>query len=411
MESRDVIIVGSGHGGAQAAIALRQNGFEGSVLMVSQDSELPYERPPLSKEYLSGDKPFERILIRPKQFWVDKGIELRLGVEVVSIDPAQHEVTLGNGESIGYGKLIWAAGSAPRKLTCSGADLKGVHAVRTRADVDTLMHELHEGAKKAVVIGGGYIGLEAAAVLRKLDCEVTLLEALPRVLARVAGEELSVFYQAEHLAHGVDLRLETMVDCLEGEDGRVARVHLHDGSTINADLVIVGIGIVPSVEALAAAGAVCSNGVDVDGSCRTSLEDVFAIGDCAAHRSRWARDTVTRIESVQNANDMATAAAKAICGAEQQDYAAFPWFWSNQYDLKLQTAGLSVGYDATVLRGDPATRSFSVVYLRDGQVIALDCVNAMKDFVQGRKLVEEGAAPDPKAIGDTGIPLKELAKS
>ncbi|MCD1623434.1 NAD(P)/FAD-dependent oxidoreductase [Citromicrobium bathyomarinum] len=410
METRDVIIVGSGHGGAQAAIALRQNGFEGSVLMVSRDSELPYERPPLSKEYLSGDKPFERILIRPEQFWSDKNIELRLGTEVVAIDPAKHELTLGTGESVGYGKLIWAAGGAPRALTCSGADLKGVHAVRTRSDVDTLMQELGDGAKKAVVVGGGYIGLEAAAVLRKLDCEVTLLEAQPRVLARVAGEELSAFYQAEHRAHGVDLRLETMVDCLEGEDGRVARVRLHDGSAIDADLVIVGIGIVPSVEPLAKAGAVCSNGVDVDGSCRTSLENVFAIGDCAAHRSRWAQDAVLRIESVQNANDMATAAAKAICG-DPQDYAAFPWFWSNQYDLKLQTAGLSTGYDATVLRGDPAARSFSVVYLRDGQVIALDCVNAMKDFVQGRKLVEQSVSPDPKAVADPGTPLKELATS
>lgn len=410
METRDVIIVGSGHGGAQAAIALRQNGFEGSVLMVSRDSELPYERPPLSKEYLSGDKPFERILIRPEQFWGDKNIELRLGTEVVAIDPAMHEVALGDGESIGYSKLIWAAGGAPRALTCSGADLKGVHAVRTRSDVDTLMRELADGAKKAVVVGGGYIGLEAAAVLRKLDCEVTLLEAQPRVLARVAGEELSAFYQAEHRAHGVDLRLETMVDCLEGENGRVARVRLHDGSAVEADLVIVGIGIVPSVEPLAKAGAVCSNGVDVDRSCRTSLEDVFAIGDCAAHSSRWAQDAVLRIESVQNANDMATAAAKAICG-EPQDYAAFPWFWSNQYDLKLQTAGLSTGYDATVLRGDPATRSFSVVYLRDGRVIALDCVNAMKDFVQGRKLVEQSVSPDPNALADTSIPLKKLATS
>lgn len=407
MERKDVIIVGSGHGGAQVAIALRQNGFEGSVLMVSQDRELPYERPPLSKEYLSGEKPFERILIRPAQFWSDKDIELRLGMRVVAIDPANHEVVLGNGVSIGYGKLIWAAGGTPRKLTCSGADLKGVHSVRTRDDVDALMRELQEGAKKAVVVGGGYIGLEAAAVLRKLNCEVTLLEALPRVLARVAGEELSEFYQAEHRAHGVDLRLETMVDWLEGENGRVSRVRLADGSAIETDLVIVGIGIVPSVEVLSDAGADCSNGVDVDGSCRTSLEDVFAIGDCAAHSSRWARNAVIRVESVQNANDMATIVAKTICGIGT-DYSAFPWFWSNQYDLKLQTAGLSHGYDATVLRGDTASRSFSVVYLRDKQVIALDCVNAMKDFVQGRKLIEHGLAPDPKALADTGIALKEL---
>lgn len=411
METRDVIIVGSGHGGAQAAIALRQNGFEGSVMMISQDRELPYERPPLSKEYLSGDKPFERITIRPAQFWTDKNIELRLGVEVIAIDPAKHEVALKNGNRIGYGKLIWAAGGSPRKLTCSGAELKGVHSVRTREDVDALMNELDCGAKKAVVVGGGYIGLEAAAVLRKLDCQVTLLEAQPRLLARVAGEELSEFYEGEHQAHGVDLRLGTTVDCLEGEDGHVTGVRLNDGSRITADFVIVGIGIVPSVEVLADAGATCSNGVVVDKSCRTSLIDVFAIGDCAAHRNRWAhQDTMLRVESVQNANDMATLVAKFICGT-QQDYDAFPWFWSNQYDLKLQTAGLSLGYDATVLRGDPASRSFSVIYLKEGQVIALDCVNAMKDFVQGRKLVESSVTAAPSVLADTGIPLKELLDS
>lgn len=406
----DVIIVGSGHAGAQAAISLRQHGFEGSVLIVSRDRELPYERPPLSKEYLAGDKPFERILIRPEQFWSDKDIELQLETQVVKIEAAKHEVTLESGASIGYGKLIWAAGGAPRTLTCSGWDLKGVHSVRTREDVDALMRDLQKGAKRAVVVGGGYIGLEAAAVLRKLNCDVTLLEALPRVLARVAGEELSVFYQAEHRAHGVDLRLETMVDCLEGENGQVARVRLGDGSAVETDLVIVGIGIVPSVDALVNAGAACSDGVDVDGACRTSLEDVFAIGDCAAHRNRWAQGAVLRVESVQNANDMATVVAKTICGAEQE-YTAFPWFWSNQYDLKLQTAGLSRGYDATVLRGDPANRSFSVIYLRDGQMIALDCVNAMKDFVQGRKLVERGVAPNRVSLGDSSIPLKELMSS
>mgnify|MGYP000179768059 CR=1 FL=1 len=410
MEHYDAVIVGSGHGGAQAAIALRQNGHEGSILMVSRDRNPPYERPPLSKEYLADEKPFERIQIRPEKFWADKDIELRLGRNVNEVDPVAHELVLSDDTRITYRKLIWAAGGDARRLSCPGCDLSGIHYIRTRRDVDALKDELGTGGKRAVIIGAGYIGLEAAAVLRKLDCEVTLLEAQPRVLARVAGEELSAFYQAEHRAHGVDLRLETMVDCLEGEDGRVARVRLHDGSAIDADLVIVGIGIVPSVEPLAKAGAVCSNGVDVDGSCRTSLEDVFAIGDCAAHRSRWAQDAVLRIESVQNANDMATAAAKTICG-DPQDYAAFPWFWSNQYDLKLQTAGLSTGYDATVLRGDPAARSFSVVYLRDGQVIALDCVNAMKDFVQGRKLVEQGVSPDPKAVADTGTPLKELATS
>lgn len=403
----DVVIVGSGHGGAQAAIALRQNGYEGSISIVSRDSELPYERPPLSKDYLARDKPFERILIRPAHFWADKRIELLLNSEVASINAAEHELILTGGKRLGYRKLIWAAGGEPRKLSCSGAELSGVHSVRSRADVDHMMAELDDGARKAVVVGGGYIGLEAAAVFRKLGCNVTLLEALPRVLARVAGEQLSSFYQDEHRANGVDLRLETVVECIEGDGTRVTGVRLQDGSTVPADIVVVGIGIVPSVEPLIAAGAAGTNGVAVDQHCRTTLEDIYAIGDCAAHSSKWADGAVLRLESVQNANDMATAVAKTICG-DEQEYVGFPWFWSNQYDLKLQTAGLSLGFDTTILRGDPAERKFSVIYLKEGRVIALDCVNAVKDFVQGRKLVEERASLDLNLLGDTSVPLKEL---
>jgi len=297
MERRNVVIVGSGHGGAQAAIYLRQNGFEGSILMISNDSELPYERPPLSKEYFSGNKPFERILIRPEKFWNDKKIERLLDTEVVAIESSKHELSLSNGDSIRYDKLIWAAGGAPRSLTCSGSDLKGVYAIRTRNDIDNLVGAIDRGARKAVVIGGGFIGLEMAAVLRKLDCEVTLLEAQSRILARVAGEEISAFYETEHRTRGVDLRLETQVDFIEGARGRVARVRLHDGSALEADVVIVGIGIVASVEPLRRAGAICSNGVEVDGSCRTSLKDVFAIGDCAAHRSQWAENAIIRVQT------------------------------------------------------------------------------------------------------------------
>ncbi|KZY57225.1 pyridine nucleotide-disulfide oxidoreductase [Erythrobacter sp. HI0063] len=410
MERRNVVIVGSGHGGAQAAIYLRQNGFEGSILMISNDSELPYERPPLSKEYFSGNKPFERILIRPEKFWNDKKIERLLDTEVVAIESSKHELSLSNGDSIRYDKLIWAAGGAPRSLTCSGSDLKGVYAIRTRNDIDNLVGAIDRGARKAVVIGGGFIGLEMAAVLRKLDCEVTLLEAQSRILARVAGEEISAFYETEHRTRGVDLRLETQVDSIEGERGRVARVRLHDGSALEADVVIVGIGIVASVEPLRRAGAICSNGVEVDGSCRTSLKDVFAIGDCAAHRSQWAENAIIRIESVQNANEMARVAALTICGRDQ-DYTALPWFWSNQYDLKLQTAGLSLGHDMTILRGDPATRSFSVIYLRDGEVIALDCVNAVKDFAQGRFIISNKINRHPSAMADTGTALKDFKDS
>ncbi len=407
MDRADVIIVGTGHAGAQAAIALRQSGFAGSIVMIGRDCEPPYERPPLSKEYLAGAKPFERIMIRPAQFWADKGVALKLGTSVSAIDPAAQSVTLSDDTKLGYGHLIWAGGGDPRRLSCAGADLAGVHAVRTRADVDRIMAELEAGARRVVVIGGGYIGLEAAAVLRKLGCEVVLLEMLPRVLARVAGVELSAFYQAEHMAHGVDLRLDTGVECIDGAEGKVTGVTLADGSTVPADLVVVGIGIVPSVGPLIAAGAAGGNGVDVDEFCRTTLENVYAVGDCAAHANTYADGAVIRLESVQNANDQATVAAKHICG-EAVSYQAFPWFWSNQYDLKLQTAGLSIDHDETVLRGDPAERKFSVVYLKEGRVIALDCVNNTKDYVQGRKLIEARATPDPAALADPEIPLKDL---
>ena len=301
--------------------------------------------------------------------------------------------------------MVWATGGAPRSLVCSGHNLAGVHAIRTRADVDRLMGEL-PGTSRVVVIGGGYIGLEAAAVLTKLGKHVTVLEAMDRVLARVAGEPLSRFYEAEHRAHGVDLRLGVTVECIEEAGGRATGVRLADGEILPCEMVIVGIGIAPAVEPLIAAGAAGGNGVLVDAQCRTTLPDVFAIGDCALHANAFADGAEIRVESVQNANDMANAVARTIMGTPT-DYHAIPWFWSNQYDLRLQTVGLSIGHDATVLRGDPATRSFSLVYLKGGRVIALDCVNMVRDYVQGRALVLDGATPDPARIADKDIALKE----
>tara|TARA_A100001391_G_scaffold273_3_gene688 strand:- start:12673 stop:13899 length:1227 start_codon:yes stop_codon:yes gene_type:complete len=407
MTSYDVIIVGAGHGGAQAAIALRQQGFTGSIAMIGRDQHPPYERPPLSKEYLSGDKPFERLLIRPEAFWAEKGVTLHLGKAVTRIDPDAHQVTLSGGETMGYGQLIWAAGGNARRLSCAGGSLEGVHAVRDKADVDKLIAELAEGRRRVVVIGGGYIGLETAAVLRKLGCDVVLIEALDRVLSRVAGEELSRFYEGEHRAQGVDLRIGVGVDCLQGDGTRVTGVELTNGEVLPCDAVVVGIGIVPAVGPLIDAGAAGANGVDVDEFCHTSLPDIYAIGDCAAHANGHAGGAVIRLESVQNANDMAKTAASAICGAPVP-YAAFPWFWSNQYDLKLQTAGISQGHDATVLRGDPAERSFSVVYLKDGRILAVDAVNRAKDYVQGRKLIEARTQVAPEEVADIERPLKEL---
>ncbi len=403
----DVLIVGAGHGGANAAVALRQNGFAGSIAMVGDEPELPYERPPLSKDYFSGEKSFERILIRQPAFWQERSVDMRLGQRVVAVDPATHRVTLDDGRSVGYGRLIWATGGAPRRLTCSGHDMAGIHTVRTRADVDRMMGEL-ERVERVAVIGGGYIGLEAAAVLAKSGRKVTVVEALDRVLARVAGEPLSRFYEAEHRAHGVDLRLNAKVDCIVGADDRATGVSLADGTVLPADMVIVGIGIVPSVEPLLAAGAAGGNGVEVDEHCRTSLPDIYAIGDCASHVNAFADGARIRLESVQNAHDQATVAARDISGVPAS-YHAVPWFWSNQFDLRLQTVGLSIGHDAHVVRGEPSARSFSVIYLRQGRVIALDCVNAAKDYVQGKALVTGGREVDPTLLADPLIPLKSLA--
>jgi 3-phenylpropionate/trans-cinnamate dioxygenase ferredoxin reductase subunit len=407
MDKADVVIVGSGHGGAQAAIALRQAGHVDSIMMISREHDLPYERPPLSKEYLARDKPFERINIRPAAFWEDKNITVKLGANVAEIDWMSHEVVLGDGTRIGYRKLVWAGGGVARRLDCPGSDLAGIHGVRTRADVDAIMADLDAGAKRAVVIGGGYIGLEAAAVLRKLDCSVTLFESLDRVLSRVAGEDLSEFYQTEHRAHGVDLRLSQGIEKILGTDGRISAVVTSAGEEVPCDVLIAGIGIVPSVGPLIAAGASGTNGVDVDAFCRTTLDDIYAIGDCAAHANPYADNAIIRLESVQNANDMATCTARAIMG-DKQPYAAIPWFWSNQYDLRLQTVGLSLDFDQTVLRGQPEDRKFSVIYLKEGRVIALDCVNATRDYAQGRKLVEARIAVPPETLADTEIPLKEM---
>ncbi len=399
----DVVIVGGGHGGAAQAAQLRQRGHEGRIAIISAEPELPYERPPLSKDYLAGEKPFERMLLRPPAFWAERHVEILTARRVTAVDAAAHrlETTAGPVE---YGQLVWAGGGDARRLTCPGHDLAGIHAIRTRADVDGLIAAL--GApRRIIVIGGGYIGLESAAVLTKLGHHVTLFEAEGRVLARVAGPDLSRFYEAEHRAHGVTIETGAQVAAITGAAGRATGVTLADGRHFAADLVIVGIGIVPAVQPLLDAGARGSNGVWVDAHCRTSLADVFAIGDCALHANRFAGGAEIRLESVQNAADMAITVARSLTG-DPAPYDAVPWFWSNQYDLRLQTMGLSLGHDETVLRGDPAARSFSLVYLKQGRVIALDCVNAARDYVQGKALVEQGAAVPAAALADTGTPLK-----
>lgn len=406
MQQFDVVIVGAGHGGSQTAIFLRQMGFEGSIVLIGDEPEFPYERPPLSKELLSGEKPFERTLIRPTAFWAQREITMMLGRRVTDINPSMKQV-VASGEVIGYRWLVWAAGARPRPLPCTGAASENIHFVRSKAHVDAIKGQI-TGVNHVTVIGGGYIGLEAAAILTKLGKRVSLIEANNRVLSRVAGVQLSRFFEDEHRRHGVDLRTSSSVRQIETVGNLATGIVLEDGERLSTDMVIVGIGVIPEVEPLQQAGASVENGVIVDAQCRSSLNDVFALGDCASHRNKYAGNRLIRLESVQNANDQAKVVASTIVG-KTEVYDAMPWFWSNQYELKLQTAGLSAGHDSTVVRGDPVRRSFSILYFIEDRLIAIDCVNAVKDFVQARTRIAAFDRFNPKDLVDTAVPLKDIA--
>jgi len=405
VEQADVLIVGAGQAGAQTAISLRQQGFTGSIVLLGEEPDAPYERPPLSKTYLAGETDAASLALRPAAFWADNHVQVLTGERVTAVDAETRQARCASGRVLHYGSLVWTAGGQARLLDCPGAELDGLHVVRTRVQVDALRAEL-EGVRRAVIIGGGYIGLETAAVLARMGREVTVVEAQERVLARVTSPAVSAFYEAEHRGHGVRIRTSCAVASLSSSGGRVQEVVLADGTRLPADLVVVGIGLVPEVGVLREAGARCGNGVEVDERCLTSLPHVYAAGDCASHVNRFAAGARVRLESVQNANDQARVVAANIAGVPT-DYHAVPWFWSHQYDLKLQTVGLSAGHDDSVVRGDPATRSFSVVYLRAGRVVALDCINAPRDFVLGKKLVAMGAEAARQDLAD---PKHDLAK-
>jgi len=397
------VIVGASHAAAQAVESLRREGFGGRLLLVGDEPHLPYQRPPLSKKYLSGELERERLWLKPRSFYESHGVELKLGRRAIALDAAAQSVTLDDGAALAYDQLLLATGSRPRPLDAPGADLGGVHYLRSIADVDGIRAELGPG-RRIVIVGAGYIGLECAASCAKLGHDVTVLEMAERVMSRVVAPEMSAFYSEEHAAHGVKIHCDTMVAALEG-DGRVREVVCRDGSRYPADLVIVGIGIVPNVELARAAGIACDNGIAVDGHCRTSDAAVYAIGDCCSHPSpRYGRRI--RLESVDNAFEQAKTAAANMCGRETV-HDRVPWFWSDQYELKLQIVGLAQGYDRVVLRGDPSGKAFSCCYLRGRELLAVDCVNQARDFMAGKKVIAERPAMDLDRLADPAIPLRE----
>lgn len=405
--SEVVVIIGAGHAGGTAAATLRQEGFEGRIVLLGDEPYPPYERPPLSKAVLSGAMPLEKTFLRKPSFYEDKAIELRTGAGVETIDRAARTLRLFSGENLAYDKLILATGSRLRRLKVPGADLLGVYYLRGIDDSLAIKEHLKAGAN-IVIIGGGYIGLEVAASAAKAGAKVTLIEAMDRVMARVTSETVSSFFQDEHRRHGVDLKLNTGVTALEGE-GRVERVVAGDGSVLAADMVVVGIGILAADELAVAAGLACDNGIVVDEFTQTSDPAIWAIGDVTNHPNALLGGRF-RLESVQNAISQGQTAAKAILGRASA-YAEVPWFWSDQYDLKLQTAGIRHASDQEVVRGSPANRKFSVCYLRDGALAAIDTIANLKDFMPAKKLIAEKRPIDPERLANPDIPLAEIGRT
>lgn len=401
-----VVVAGAGQAAAQLAQSLRQGGHAGPIIMLGAEPVPPYERPPLSKDYLSGKRDAARLLLRRPEFWVEKQVELRLGRPVVAVDPGQRRVTLEGGGGVAYDWLVWAAGGRPRRLPLPGADLDGVHYIRTMGDMDRLKADLKVPERRVVILGGGYIGLETAAVLRGLGHGVTLVEMQNRLLARVTSPVISDFFLDLHRRHGVEVLLSRRVEALHGEGGRVSGVALAGGDILAADLVVAGIGIVPNVEPLADAGLACPNGVAVDATCRTGDPHILAIGDCALHPNIHA-GTHVRLESVQNAIDQAKVAADVILGCDQP-YTAVPWFWSDQYGVKMQSAGLVADDQQIIRRG--RSGPFTVAYVRDGRLMALDCIDAPRDFMQGRPLVAGRVRVSSAMLADPDIELKRTVE-
>ncbi|WP_371830397.1 NAD(P)/FAD-dependent oxidoreductase [Antrihabitans cavernicola] len=401
------IIVGASHAGAQLCASLRQEGWEGEILLIGDEPALPYHRPPLSKTYLANKTTLDDLLIRPSAFYAKNDITIRHAT-VTSIDREAHVLTLSGGEELSYDKLALCLGARPRRLPLAGSDLVGVHYLRDAADIEAIRNGI-TGSGRVVIIGAGYIGLETAASLRKLGVDVTVLESAERVLQRVTAPEVSAFYARVHREEGVEIRTGVAISAIEGDD-RVRGVRLADGELVEADLVIIGIGVVPNTELAEAAGLRVNNGITIDDHALTSDPDIVAAGDCANHfMPRY--DRCLRLESVPSAGEQAKIAAATMCG-KSKDITALPWFWSDQYELKLQIAGLNEGYDSVVLRGDPeAGRSFACFYFKQDELIAADCVNRPQEFMFSRRGIGERVPVDRSQLADPDSSLNDMLKA
>lgn len=399
-----IVVVGAGQAGASIVETLRAEGHAGPVTLLGDEGAAPYQRPPLSKKYLLGEMTRDRLLLRPEAFFAERGIDVRPEAGVASVDAGAKTLTLSDGETLAWDKLAFATGARPRLLPAElGGALAGVHPVRTLADVDA-MRAAFEPGRRLLVVGGGYIGLEAAAVAAKLGLSVTVIEAAPRILGRVACAETAAWFAALHRGHGVDLREGVGLRRLEGEAGRLTHAVLADGGTLEVDFAVVGIGVLPNTELAEAAGCALDNGIAVDAACRTSVADVFAAGDCASFPWRGAR---VRLESVPNAIDQGAACARAMLGVETA-YDPSPWFWSDQYDVKLQIAGLAKDWTRIVTRPGARDGSVGHWYFRGPELIAVDAMNDPRGYMTGKRWLEAGHSPDPEALADPARDLKTL---
>lgn len=402
-----VVIVGAGHGGTNAAALLRQQGFEGEVVLLSEESSLPYQRPPLSKGFLKAEMAGTELLIKPDGFYAEQDIDLRLDVRVDRIDTAAKEVGLGDGSRLGYDSLVFATGAVPRRVTAPGAGLRNVCELRTRGDADMIASQLRVGTR-IVIIGGGYVGLEVAASARHHDAEPVVLEREGRVLARVASVELSAWLTDHHRQNGTQIETDAdVVEFVDRGDGSVGSVVLADGRSFECDVALVGVGAIPCEELAREAGLVCDGGVLVDGNAFTGVDGVYAIGD-VTRRPLHHYEGTFRLESIPSAVEQAKQAVSAILGRPAPK-PELPWFWSDQFDVKVKIAGILGGIDNTVLRGDPASGKFALYHCRDERIIAVESVNSSSDFMAGKQLIERRVLIDPARLADEEVSLRELA--